>query len=980
MNGPFYRADPRPEDWHDPEPRPEDWHDPEPRPEDWHDPEPRPEDWHDPEPRPEDWHDPEPRPEDWHDPEPRPEDWHDPEPRPEDWHDPEPRPEDWHDPEPRPEDWHDPDPAVRGALDLLRRRRWRCRPRRRGRRCGPDCCKPCCCRRPRRRFPMAYSGRIVVRLSPALDLSLVDELDNLREAAGRLRLTGLRRVLRQYGVPASRTGRLVDVVDRGRDCAPDDDEQSDGYRGKRRGGRRARSRPTTYQLEQRAARSVLPPLHPLSSYWRIDARRLRVPTEAAPGEWRLNGWEPSHVQMTRRFVRQLNELPEVDLAYRELAVSDPSPDDTYLRVQEYMDRAPAGIGVRWVWRHTPAGEANVGFMDLEQGWLAYDDGRGQMAHEDLDLDLETALVFGDNLHGFGDYRGHHGTAVLGEVLATQGNEKGVFGISKGVRAVQLVSHWDASQEAWGNVANAIRHAIDRLDAGDVLLLEVQRSYLPTEVDPADRDAIRLAVAHGIIVIEAAGNGNTNLDRYVDELGQRVLARRHPQFRESGALMVAAARSAWPHNRLSGRMGVGSNHGSRIDCFAHGDRVVTAGYGDVSGYLEPPGVGEQEAAERSYTNFGGTSSAAPIVAGAALLVQGVRVRLAGTRLSPWEMRRLLSDPRIGTRQGRGVRGRIGVMPDLRRILRERLGLVSDLYLRDALEDDGAVPVARRTGCSPDIVLLPEGDALADPLEEGAAGLMPMAPGDGYSVFVRLRNRGLQPAEQADVRVYRGPVATLVTPDLWHEVEAAPGGGALAVADAPVWSGAFPLEPPDGGHCCLIATVQDRRDEDGTPPGLAVPPSRWPYFDWRRYLSFLRWHANIAFCNVHRVAADREVTLPFLVTGTPDRARTFELEIVRDLAPPVTLALDAQAALASQIGRSRLWQTPVNPGRPQQVRLVPPRQPRVRIGGLRLVAGARFPCAFLVAPGARAGDRLAVRQLYRGREVGRITWRFEAPGAG
>ena len=46
-----------------------------------------------------------------------------------------------------------------------------------------------------------------------------------------------------------------------------------------------------------------------------------------------------------------------------------------------------------------------------------------------------------------------------------------------------------------------------MDVGDVLLLEVQRSYLPTEVDDADFDAIRLAVAHGIVVVEAAGNGD-----------------------------------------------------------------------------------------------------------------------------------------------------------------------------------------------------------------------------------------------------------------------------------------------------------------------------------------------------------------------------------------------------------------------------------------------------------------------------------------
>ncbi len=979
--GPFFLSDPRPIDIGDPDdPRPIDIGDPD---------DPRPIDIGDPD---------DPRPIDIGDPDdPRPIDIGDPDdPRPIDIGDPDdPRPIDIGDPDdPRPIDIGDPDdprPLGIGDLDdpgtqrLLRRLCGRLAGRRQGasrQRCSP--------RRRSRSFPIQHSGRIVVRLSPELDLSLADEVDDLREAARRLELVGLRRVLRRHGISADMTGRLVDVVDRGRERAPDEDPPEDRGRecardedqprerrkGRRKGAReeRPKPRPTTYELERRAARSTLPPLNPLSSYWRIDARFLHVEIEAAPGERRVNGWEPSYRQVARRFVRQLNELPEVDLAYRELAATDPSPDDTYLGVQEHLDRAPAGLGVRWAWRYTPDGALDVGFMDLEQGWL--EDGAGRLAHEDLNVDLGTALVFGDNRHDFGDYRGHHGTAVLAELLATRGNDKGVRGISKGTHRLQLVSHWDQGQQTSGNVANGIRHAIDRLDPGDVLLLEVQRSYLPTEVDPADRDAIRLAVANGIIVIEAAGNGNADLDRYVDERGERVLNRRHPHFRESGALMVAAARSARPHDRLSGRVGVGSNHGSRIDCFAHGDRVATAGYGDMNGYLEDPEVAEEVAARRAYTAyFGGTSGAAPIIAGAALLVQGVRERLAGTRLSPSEMRRLLADPTYGTRQGRGVRGRIGVMPDLRRVLRQGLGLVSDLGIRDCLEDEGAVPVARRTCCSPDIVALAVGESPTDPLQEGAAELAPMTPGAAYSVHVRLHNRGLQRAEQADVKLYGCPVATLLTPDLWSELPAAPGGGAVAVAESPVWSGAFALEAPAEGRCGFVATVQDRRDEEGTPPGLAVPPHRWPYFDWRRYLSFLDWHAGVAFCNVHRVPAGRKAELSFLITGTPDRARTFDFEIVRNLAPPATLALDAQAALASQIGRSRLWRTPENTGRPEQVRLVPPKQPRVAIGRLRLLAGARFDCAFHVDDATRPGDSLAIRQLYRGREVGRITWRFQ-----
>ena len=67
------------------------------------------------------------------------------------------------------------------------------------------------------------------------------------------------------------------------------------------------------------------------------------------------------------------------------------------------------------------------------------------------------------------------------------------------------------------------------------------------------------------------------------------------------------------------------------------------------------------------DFNGTSSASPIISGAALIVQGMYKANNGCPLSPLEMRALLSDPATGTAQGGGVPGNIGVMPDLRSII-------------------------------------------------------------------------------------------------------------------------------------------------------------------------------------------------------------------------------------------------------------------------------------------------------------------------
>jgi hypothetical protein len=98
----------------------------------------------------------------------------------------------------------------------------------------------------------------------------------------------------------------------------------------------------------------------------------------------------------------------------------------------------------------------------------------------------------------------------------------------------------------------------------------------------------------------------------------------------------------------------SNHGNRIDCYAWGDQVATT---------DTNVAGTDDDAYRG--NFSGTSSASAIVAGAALVVQGLAQSRLGYRYSPKDLRQILKTN--GTPSNNPATDGIGVMPNLRAII-------------------------------------------------------------------------------------------------------------------------------------------------------------------------------------------------------------------------------------------------------------------------------------------------------------------------
>jgi hypothetical protein len=361
----------------------------------------------------------------------------------------------------------------------------------------------------------------------------------------------------------------------------------------------------------------------------------------------------------------------VETAFVTPPISDPNVN--YLQnplttagLPGHMKPAPYGIDAECAW-NTPGGDgAGIGVIDLEGGWM--------LDHEDL-VDHQAVVL------GLGSIMPNsvpHGTNVLGVICAVD-NDKGGVGIAPNVAAVNVVSH--SGQML--NVPQAIVLASSNLGFGDVLVLEVQISVddpardgtgshpIPCEANIAIFDVIRAATAAGIVVVEAAGNGGVDLDANALSASAvaygRPILNRNSQlgFSDSGAILVGASFSAvvgGSHARYAG-----TNFGSRIDCYAWGENVattdavwntITKDY-SVSDYVPAP----------SRPAFDGTSAATAIIAGAALSVQGMFQAAFGSagRLSPTNLRTILSDPNNGTSSTNGQAvDRIGVMPDLCKI--------------------------------------------------------------------------------------------------------------------------------------------------------------------------------------------------------------------------------------------------------------------------------------------------------------------------
>ncbi len=330
--------------------------------------------------------------------------------------------------------------------------------------------------------------------------------------------------------------------------------------------------------------------------------------------------------------------------------------------QGYLDSATdGGIDARFAWTQPGGRGENVTIVDIEYATWNLD-------HEDLpDVEVVPHASGGTPF----DFSDDHGTQVLG-IMGAVDDGQGMTGIVPAAR-FKVIGHLTSTVDYLGGIEAAIRRATVVLEPGDVILAEANfgggpaGEDTPVEWNEAIDDAIEAATDSGIVVVQTAGNGSTALDGLPAPFSSSA---------DNGSIVVGSGHPPGSYEPARSTL-FDSNYGERVNLQGWGRQVATVGGGgDLAGSGSTPCNSSVPARRRdssaatcaqdTYTAFfGGTSSAAPMVAGAVASLSSI-AQGDGNVLCPEEIRDILvqtGTPPVETDRP------VGPQPDLRAAINE-----------------------------------------------------------------------------------------------------------------------------------------------------------------------------------------------------------------------------------------------------------------------------------------------------------------------
>ena len=289
------------------------------------------------------------------------------------------------------------------------------------------------------------------------------------------------------------------------------------------------------------------------------------------------------------------EVPEAATAEEALPAGNPLTEPLTGSSTTVVVNPATGLENQWyvfrcrvngAWAR--ASGRNVVVADVDWGF--------KVAHEDLAPNIDKTYNAYDgstNVNQGGSMS--HGTGVMG-LAGAAANARGMGGVAYEASLWPIQADSGAGAPLGGNAwARGIDWVRTTNSGGKrkVVILEVQTGAFGNyEQVPSVNAAIRTAIAGGVVVCVAAGNGNR--DAGIDDSGNAIP--------ETGSILVGAT----GYDATQNPRAWFSNYGPRITLSAPGDSNHDVTCNSIS--------------NTSYrNNFGGTSGAAPKVAGVAALL-------------------------------------------------------------------------------------------------------------------------------------------------------------------------------------------------------------------------------------------------------------------------------------------------------------------------------------------------------------------------
>lgn len=235
------------------------------------------------------------------------------------------------------------------------------------------------------------------------------------------------------------------------------------------------------------------------------------------------------------------------------------------------------------------------------------------------------------------------------------------------------------------------------------------------------------------------------------------------------------------------------------------------------------------------------------------------------------------------------------------------------------------------------------------------------GQDNFVYLRVWNRGSD-AANVFATVYWAPPSTLVTPNAWNLIGSAyypdvPAGSMVEISNPGI---TWPSDRlPTAGHDCFVATVGNT---------YAPAPNSGSFATFDDFMNYIYANNNITWRNFNVMTPGQPFPwrLPFKIAGAWDRPRLFALEVHADLPRGSGLELEIPESLGKPL-------SPIVEKKDRRILL--PADGTHRVGEFELPAKSAAASHLLVEiPAAEfhKPHKVSIRQLYKGREAGRITW--------